>query len=83
MKMGVPFEGLCINIGITWFAAMMVGRGNPLYYGLFFAFHIPMMAVSNKNPNFFHELFMWFTTRARIIGGVLYTHSGKSTATSV
>jgi type IV secretion system protein VirB3 len=70
MKWGVPMEGYYINLFGTFVVGMVLG--SPLWWGLFVVFHWPMVGLANHNPNFFHELRMWFLTRGQVIGGVLH-----------
>lgn len=82
MKWGVPMQGYFGNVFFTALFAFIVGQGNPAFYLLFFVFHIPMVALANRNPNFFHEIAMWAETRGRTIGGVLYAVGGRGVPSS-
>ena len=82
LKWGVPAEGLWINVGGTALIFAWVGRGNPLYWALFPLLHFPMVAQTNRNPNFFHEIRMWWETCVSI-GRTLYAIGGKDTPSSV
>lgn len=83
MKWGVPMEAFYFNLFGTALVFAVVGGGNPLFWLLFFAFHVPLVALSNRNPNFFHEAFMWMETRGRSVGGVLHAVGGSGHPSSV
>lgn len=83
MHWGVPMEGFYFNIFGTALFAFIVGRGNPFYWLIFFVLHLPMVALANKNPNFFHEWIMWLDTKGRMVGGILHAIGGKNTPSSV
>ncbi|RAI56051.1 VirB3 family type IV secretion system protein [Roseicella frigidaeris] len=69
MRWGVPMEGYYLNLFGTWLLGMVLG--SPLWWATFFVWHLPMVALTNRNPHFFHELRMWYVTRGQTIGGVL------------
>jgi type IV secretory pathway VirB3-like protein len=69
MRWGVPAEGFALNLFGTFIFGMVMG--SPLWWGMFFIFHMPMRALASVNPNFFHELRMWMATKGANIGGVL------------
>lgn len=69
MRWGVPMEGFYLNVFGTWLFGMVLG--SPFIWLTFFLWHMPMVALSNKNPNFFHELHMWYYTRCQMIGSVV------------
>lgn len=81
MHWGVPMEGYYFNLFGTWLLGMIVG--NPFLWLTFFLWHIPMVALSNKNPYFFHELYMWYQTQGQMIGNVVHAVGGKGTPSSV
>ena len=73
MKWGVPVEGWTINLFGTFLFGMVMG--SPLYWLLFFVFHLPMRAISDRNPNFFREIRMWFDTKGRLASVRFYALS--------
>ena len=81
MKWGVPMEGFYFNALGTWLLAMATGYLVLLL--LIPVFHFPMIVLTNRNPNFFHELIMWFETRGKTIGGVLYAIGGRNPPSAV
>lgn len=70
MKFGVPMEGYFLNLFGTFVFGMVAG--SPLWWLTFFAWHMLMAGLANHNPHFFHELRMWWLTRGRTIGGILW-----------
>ena len=69
MKLGAPMEAAYANLFGTVIGGMVLG--SPVWWLLVPVFHVPMVVLANRNPNFFHELRMWFETYGQVIGSVL------------
>ena len=69
MKLGAPMEAAYANLFCTIIGGMVLG--SPVWWLLVPVFHVPMVVLANRNPNFFHELRMWFETYGQVIGSVL------------
>lgn len=82
MRMGVPVEGFFANVVGSTLLAMVIGRGNPAYYLIIVAIHIPLVILSDRNPHFFHEWKVWLLTLGSMVGNVLFV-SGRENETSV
>ena len=76
MRWGVPMEGYYLNLFGTWVLGMVLG--SPLWWLTFVVWHLPMVALSNRNPHFFHELRLWYATRGHTVGGVLRAMSQRA-----
>lgn len=69
MKLGAPMEAAYANLFCTIIGGMVLG--SPVWWLLVPVFHVPMVVLANRNPNFFHELRMWFETHGQVVGSVL------------
>jgi type IV secretion system protein VirB3 len=70
MRWGVPMEGLYINLSAGTVFGMIMG--SPVYWLVMIPVHYAMKFQSNKNPNFFREVRIWFSTKGANAGGVLW-----------
>jgi type IV secretion system protein VirB3 len=70
MKRGVPMEGYYLNFFGSFFFGLVMS--NPFCWLVFFLLHPVMRALANKNPNFFREWRMWFSTKGTFAGPTLH-----------
>lgn len=70
MKWGVPMEGFFLNA----YGVLLLGMilGSPLWWALMVPVHYVLKWYSNKNPNFFREMRIWYDTKGLNIGGTLW-----------
>jgi type IV secretory pathway VirB3-like protein len=64
-KFGIPHKGFVLNLCCTQLIFLWIGRGNPLYWGVFVIIHIILRALTEWDPNFFRIFQLWLTTMFR------------------